>query len=106
MKPANGRGANGRFVKGEYPGGPGNPFARQVAQLRAKLLQSVTEDDVEKVAKRLVALAKKGNIAAIRELLDRCLGKPQQNVDLSTGGGFMEVVERIVTAGESRNGSH
>jgi hypothetical protein len=71
---ANGRQANGRFAPGNA-GGPGNPHGRRVAQLRAVLLETVTDDDLRAVVQRLVGLAKSGHVPAIRELLDRLLGK-------------------------------
>ena len=56
-------------------GGPGNPHARQVGQLRTALLESVTEADVRAIAKALLDRAKGGDILAARELLNRVLGK-------------------------------
>jgi hypothetical protein len=70
----NGRSTNGRFAPGNA-GGPGNPHCRRVAQLRAVLLETVTDDDLRAVVQRLVGLAKSGHVPAIRELLDRLLGK-------------------------------
>lgn len=69
-----GRDANGRFVKGNA-GGPGNPFARRVAQLRAVLMESVTDDDMRDVVRTLVTLAKAGDVAAIKLLFERLLGR-------------------------------
>jgi hypothetical protein len=80
---ANGRDAGGRFAKGNA-GGPGNPFARQVAGLRRALLAAVTEEDMEVVARRLVAQAVEGDIAAARLLLSYTLGKPGAAVDPDT----------------------
>lgn len=77
MKPSpnggNGRGAGGRFAKGN-PGGPGNPHARKVAQLRSALLRAVSPDDVQAVARKLVEQAKSGDVQAARVLLDRLFG--------------------------------
>lgn len=67
--------ASGRFVPG-WRGGPGNPHGRRVGALRAALLDAVTDDDFRAVAAMLVSLAKGGELAAIRELLDRVLGRP------------------------------
>ena len=72
---SNGRGANGRFARGN-PGGPGNPHAKRTAALRVMLVEAVTEDDLRQVVTKLVELAKGGDLAAIRELLDRTMGKP------------------------------
>ena len=70
----NGRNGSGKFVQGN-PGGPGNPYAAQVAKLRSALLNAVTADDIQAVIGKLIEQAKGGDIAAIHELFDRCLGK-------------------------------
>jgi len=66
----------GRFAPGN-PGGPGNPFARQVAALRQALLNSVTADDIQAVAKALIQRASEGNVQAAKLLLSYSIGKPQ-----------------------------
>ena len=67
--PANdGRDAKGRFAAGNA-GGPGNPFARQVAALRQALLDSVTPADMQAVAKALIQHAVAGNVQAAKLLL-------------------------------------
>jgi len=66
----------GRFAPGN-PGGPGNPFARQVAALRQALLNSVTPDDIQTVAKALIQRASEGNVQAAKLLLSYAIGKPQ-----------------------------
>jgi hypothetical protein len=81
----NGRDPGGRFSAGN-PGGSGNPFARQVAQLRSALLEAVTPDDVRTIVLALVKKARKGDLVAAREVLDRCIGRPTQPVDLDLGG--------------------
>ena len=72
---SNGRGTNGRFAPGN-PGGPGNPFVKRAAELRSVLHAAVTDDDLTAVMSKLVSLAKDGDIAAIKLLLDRTIGKP------------------------------
>ena len=74
----NGRDRDGRFAKGN-PGGPGNPHAAKVASLRSALLAAVTEDDMGEIAARLVQLAKEGDLAAVRELFLRTLGRPLEH---------------------------
>ena len=69
------REANGRFAKGNK-GGPGNPFARQVAALRQTLLNRATPKDFEEVADELIKKAKTGDVAAIKLLFQYTLGKP------------------------------
>ena len=71
-----GRAANGRFLKGQWKGGPGNPYARRVAALRSALLKAVTPDDIEAVVRVLIEKALQGDVPAIRELFDRVLGRP------------------------------
>jgi hypothetical protein len=77
------RDTHGRFAKGNA-GGPGNPFARQVAALRSALLASVTDEDLEAVARELVRQARDGNVAAAKLLLSYTLGKPAPAVDPDT----------------------
>lgn len=78
----NGRDKSGRFVKGN-PGGPGNPHARQVAELRSAAINAVTPDDIRAAVEQLVAKSRNGELAAIKELLDRVLGKANQPMELS-----------------------
>ena len=68
------RDSQGRFVAGNA-GGPGNPYARRVARLRSLLLEAVGEEDLLELIQALIGQAKSGDLAAIREVLDRCLGK-------------------------------
>jgi hypothetical protein len=77
---AEGRDAQGRFTKGNK-GGPGNPFARKVAELRRTLVNFVTEDDMKHVAFVLKEKAMGGDLAAIKLLFQYVLGKPTQTVD-------------------------
>src|SRR5438093_10115619 len=70
-----GRTTDGRFTKGN-PGGPGNPFNRQVAALRRALLARVTAEDLEEVLAVLLIKAKGGDLAAIKMLFSYTLGNP------------------------------
>ena len=78
----NGRDSTGRFVQG-CKGGPGNPLARKIHRLRSALLKRCSVDDINEVADTLIAEAKSGDIVAIRELLDRILGKAKVGIELS-----------------------
>ena len=73
----NGRDGRGRFAPG-WKGGPGNPHAAQVARLRAEMLDAVTPDDMRAIVSRLVELARGSDVRAIKEVLDRTLGRPQE----------------------------
>ncbi len=78
-----GRDCHGRFAEGNA-GGPGNPFARQVAALRCALLDAVSEQDLADVAQAMLRRAKEGNVAAAKLLLSYTLGKPAAPVDPDT----------------------
>src|SRR5437763_15173752 len=73
--PTNGHEPNGQFAKGN-PGGPGNPFARQVAQLRKVIINRLTEEDLLAITEALLAKAKQGSVGAAKLLLSYALGKP------------------------------
>jgi hypothetical protein len=76
----NGRDARGRFIPGNK-GGPGNPFARKVAELRKTLVNFVTEDDMKHIAFVLKERAMGGELAAIKLLFQYILGKPTEAID-------------------------
>jgi hypothetical protein len=78
-----GRDAKGRFAKGN-PGGPGNPFARQVARLRSALVNRVTEADMDRIAEDLIVKAQLGDLAAVKLLFLYILGKPGAAVNPDT----------------------
>jgi hypothetical protein len=78
--PASGRGPNGRFCKGNS-GGPGNPFARQVAAMRQEFLKAVTTEDIAGIVRAMIAKAKEGDVAAAKVVLQYTVGKPAQTVD-------------------------
>jgi hypothetical protein len=75
-----GRGPNGRFAKGN-PGGPGNPFARQVAAFRQEFMAAVTGEDLAVIVRALIDKAKDGDCAAARLVLQYTLGKPAATAD-------------------------
>lgn len=87
---ANGRDEKGRFVEGNR-GGPGNPNAIKVAKLREALLAAVTAKDLREVVKALIREAKKGDVAAARELLDRTIGKVTNTI------GVDDRLENLIT---------
>src|SRR5262249_1693262 len=60
-----GRGPDGRFCKGNK-GGPGNPYARQVAALRQAFLAAVTGEDIANIAKVMIEKAKQGDAAVTK----------------------------------------
>jgi hypothetical protein len=77
---ASGRDRHGRFAK-DNPGGPGNPFGRQVAAFRAALIAAVTAEDIQRVMAALLEQAVKGNVGAARLFLAYTVGKPAAPAD-------------------------
>jgi hypothetical protein len=74
------RATGGRFAVGN-PGGPGNPFARQTAALRAYLIEHVTERDIQDILDILLLNAKGGHLPTIKFLFSYVLGKPKPVVE-------------------------
>lgn len=78
----NGRDGRGRFAAGNT-GGPGNPQGATVERMRHALLSAVTEDDLRAIAATLTRNAKAGDLAAVKELLNRVLGRPADSDTLA-----------------------
>ena len=81
--PPSDRDAKGRYVKGNG-GGPGNPFARRVAELRQVFYDCVTAADLEAIVVKVVEKALAGDLAAAKLLLQYLVGKPAAAVDPDT----------------------
>jgi hypothetical protein len=71
----NGRDAQGRFGPGNA-GGPGNPFARKVAELRSAFINAISKEEMRDIARQLVAEAQLGDKAAVKLVLQYGIGKP------------------------------
>jgi hypothetical protein len=69
-----GKDHRGRFAPGNKLG-RGNPLAARAAKIRAKLL-TTKASDVDVIVRQLIDGAKRGDLAFIREFLDRTIGKP------------------------------
>lgn len=80
-----GRNEKGRFVKGNDCS-VGNLSNTNQASIKLKraFVAAVTIEDIQAIAVILVTKAMAGDIMAIKELFDRCLGKPlqQQQIDV------------------------
>jgi hypothetical protein len=79
--PGSGRDAKGRFLKGVWKGGPGNPHARRVAQLRREFLAAMTPKKMRKLAHSLYEFAVGGDLESLKLLLAYVVGPPQKEVD-------------------------
>jgi hypothetical protein len=77
------RAPDGRFAKSN-PGGPGNPFGRQTAALRAALINGVTERDIQDILNILLLNAKGGHLPTIKFLFAYVIGKPKPVVEPDT----------------------
>ena len=64
------------------PGGPGNPHARRVADIRRTLMEEVSDDDLRQLVRTLVEKGKGGDVVAAREVLDRLVGKPKASLSI------------------------
>ena len=95
------RDGRGRFLPGN-PGGPGNPQARNVATWRKALAEAVSAEDVTQVAQRLVDAAKAGEPWAVRELLDRLLGKPHVQIELQADTDYIRKYDARLAVEASR----
>lgn len=69
------RDPRGRFAKGNR-GGTGNPYAKQVAELRKSMMKAVTKRDMQQIVEKLIAKAKAGDLRAVDLLLNRIFGAP------------------------------
>ena len=80
QQPKAGRDARGRFTKGNK-GGPGNPFAREVAVLRATMIHAFTPKIFMRLVEVLRQRAEGGDMVAMKLILQYVLGKPAETVD-------------------------
>ena len=83
----------GFFLPGNKCGKGGNPHAEKVTRLRAAIYEATNDEDVRDIWKKLLALAKGGNLTAAKEVLDRLLGKSKETVEVT--GGLGEAIGSI-----------
>lgn len=83
-----GRDADGRFAAGNTLGvGVVHSQAMsRVGLLKRALSDAVTAKDITAIGHKLVKLARRGDIAAAKELFDRLFGKAPQAIDLRDHG--------------------
>ena len=74
------RDANGRFVAGTRAG-PGGAAPETIAW-RKKFQECITEDNIREGVEQLMIAVRAGAPWAIKELLDRTIGRPAVMVDL------------------------
>lgn len=85
------RDQKGRFTKGHSGNVAGKPTG--TLDLKTRLINKLLEDSgegkdhIEIIYAKLLALAEKGEIKAITEVLDRALGRATQTHEISGPGG-------------------
>lgn len=94
------RNARGQFGPGNRGGPGGKRIANRTAELRSKLVACISDESVADAIDALAAKARTGDVSAIRELLDRAVGKPVALDVLQR----LAVVEALVEAAEETNG--
>lgn len=90
----------GKFLPGNKLGTGGDPWAAQKSKFRSVLANALTPQEMGKIAKALIRAAKRGESWAVKEVLDRMLGKPQQDVNLK---GHVTVAELIASLRPERD---
>lgn len=85
------RAKDGKFLKGFTPNPKGNPMLGRVQKLRSAMLTACTDEDMASIMIKLIDMAKRGNLEAIKEVFQRTVGKPVE-LDL------MDQIERLEQA--------
>jgi hypothetical protein len=91
-----GRAANGTYVQGCKPG-PGNPYAKRCAALKAQLL-TVAETRLPKVIGALFDKAESGDTAAIEIVLKHTLGRPSPAIDVDRVNSGLDELRLLLAA--------
>lgn len=90
--------SNGKFKKGNKAGAKGKRAeSRHKEKLTLAFNAAITESDMIAIAKALVKKAKTGDARAAKEVLDRCLGKPMQSLEIAGKDGGPLKLNVVVT---------
>ena len=87
---------NGQFVKG-WKGGPGGKVGTQ-RRYKEAMLRCVTEKTFEDILGKVISAAKKGEAWALKEMLDRTLGKASQPIEGILGVYAVQPTDEDVAA--------
>lgn len=79
--PDDGRDETGRFVKG-YRGGPGRKKGAKTEFVIAAMDKALTPERAERIVEQYLLACEAGEAWALKDFLDRCLGKAQDNVKI------------------------
>ncbi len=72
---SNGQDSKGRFAPGNKLG-KGNPYNKRAQELRTLFVAELSDDRMKKIAVKVIRMAIKGDMEAIREVFLRVFGKP------------------------------
>ncbi len=97
---SDGRDAGGKFTAGNNYG-RGNPLGKACNDLRVALINRVRPDDIQDIVDMLLLKAKKGNLRAVREILNRTIGLPIQTDIIEKLENLERVVEELSQEKES-----
>ena len=87
-KPLPNRNQRGHFLPGNTAAvGRANPAESRITMWRRAFTRSVTAADVTKAMQKLLDAVDNGESWAIKELLDRTLGKADQRLEVTGDGG-------------------
>lgn len=91
----------GRFVKGEWKGGPGRPASRRREELEKVLKACITPEDMATLWKLQLEKALKGNEFSTKLLLEYAYGKPTTYIEVTTDEPLFDVRSTLhaITAG-------
>ena len=84
-----------RWQPGQSGNPAGDPTAGKREKLRRMLIESVDEAQFARIIAKMLCEAEKGNMAALKEALDRLLGKDAGKLGIEQGeGGGLQIVIR------------
>jgi hypothetical protein len=70
----------GKFMAGN-PGGPGNPYNRQIGMFKRAIQSATTPEEAKSLARKIYDMAMEGNLAAAKIYFTYTVGKPDNPID-------------------------
>lgn len=93
----NGRERSGRFAVGNEAA-KGHKHRRHVAKLRRAFTEALTESDILGLVAKLLELSAGGDVAAIRIVLDRALGRTESPEAIAMADAELDAEEELQDA--------
>jgi len=102
MAENDGRDSQGKFLKGEWKGGPGNPQIRRLAAYKKALHETITEEDARAIFQNLATQARDGDLEATKVLIPYLLGRPKvQESDIKINLPKLQTTSDLLEANSS-----